>query len=209
MAKLKVYNKEGKPVGEVSLEPKIFNVDIKPNLVQQAVRTQLANKRSVIAHVKDRSEVRGGGRKPWRQKGTGRARHGSIRSPIWKGGGVTFGPRSDRNYSLKMNRKAKKKALLMVLSDKAQDKKIVVIDSLVLAAIKTKDFLKIITKLPLKKTVLAVIPKTDQKIIKSANNIPFVKVIDADSLNVVDIISHEYILCAKPALEVIKKTYLK
>ncbi|MBU0597571.1 50S ribosomal protein L4, partial [Patescibacteria group bacterium] len=94
MPKVKIYNSQGKPAGEVNLEPKIFNVKIKPELVQQAVRTQLANKRVAIAHTKDRSEVRGGGRKPWRQKGTGRARHGSTRSPIWSGGGVTFGPRN-------------------------------------------------------------------------------------------------------------------
>lgn len=209
MVKAKVYNKEGKVIEEVKLEPKIFEVEIKPELVQQAVRTQLANKRVAYAHTKDRSEVRGGGRKPWRQKGTGRARHGSIRSPLWRGGGVTFGPRKDRNFALKMNKKAKRKALLMTLSDKAQNKKIVLLNKLEMPAIKAKDFIKIISKLPLKRTILTVLPKSDEKITKSARNIPYVKTIRADSLNIVDILSYEYLLCPKDTLTVINKTYLK
>jgi len=209
MTKVKVYNQTGKAVGEIKLESKIFDIEIKPELIQQAVRTQLANKRKVIAHTKDRSEVRGGGRKPWRQKGTGRARHGSIRSPIWKGGGVTFGPRKNRNYSLKMNKKARRKALLMTLSDKARDKSIVVLDKLELTAIKTKDLLKIISKLPLKKKILVVSPKSDLKIIKSARNLQNIKIINANSLNVVDILGYKYLLILKDSLAIIGKTYLK
>jgi large subunit ribosomal protein L4 len=209
MTKVKVYNQTGKAVGEIKLEPKIFDIEIKPELIQQAVRTQLANKRKVIAHTKDRSEVRGGGRKPWRQKGTGRARHGSIRSPIWKGGGVTFGPRKNRNYSLKMNKKARRKALLMTLSDKARDKSIVVLDKLELTAIKTKDLLKIISKLPLKKKILVVSTKSDLKIIKSARNLQNIKIINANSLNVVDILGYKYLLILKDSLAIIGKTYLK
>ena len=208
MVKVKVYNKEGKPIEEIKLEPKIFNIEVKPELVQQAVRTQLANKRVAYAHTKGRSEVKGGGRKPWRQKGTGRARHGSIRSPLWKGGGVTFGPSKNRNFSLKMNKKARRKALLMTLSEKAQNKKIVLLDKLVIPTIKTKYFIKIISKLPLKKTILVILPESDRKVIKSARNIPYVKTIRADSLNVVDILSNEYLLCSKDALAVINKTYL-
>jgi len=199
MTKVKVYNQTGKAVGEIKLEPKIFDIEIKPELIQQAVRTQLANKRKVIAHTKDRSEVRGGGRKPWRQKGTGRARHGSIRSPIWKGGGVTFG----------LNKKARRKALLMTLSDKARDKSIVVLDKLELTAIKTKDLLKIISKLPLKKKILVVSPKSDLKIIKSARNLQNIKIINANSLNVVDILGYKYLLILKDSLAIIGKTYLK
>lgn len=209
MTKEKVYNQTGKAVGEIKLEPKIFNIEIKPELIQQAVRTQLANKRKVIAHTKDRSEVRGGGRKPWRQKGTGRARHGSIRSPIWKGGGVTFGPRKNRNYSIKMNKKARRKALLMTLSDKARGKFIVVLDKLELPEIKTKNLLKIISKLPLKKKILVVLPKSDQKIIKSAGNLQNIKTINANSLNVVDILGYKYLLILKDSLAIIGKTYLK
>jgi len=209
MTKVKVYNQSGKPVGEVNLEPKIFNIEVKPELIQQAVRTQTANKRRTIAHTKGRADVRGGGRKPWRQKGTGRARHGSIRSPIWKGGGVTFGPKKERNYFLKMNKKARQKALLMTLSDKAKSKGIVIVDKLELPAIKTKELLKIIFKLPLKKKILTVLPKSDQKVIKSAKNLSNIKIINANSLNTIDILSHEYLLILKESLAVIKKTYLK
>ena len=209
MVKAKVYNSAGKEIEEVVLEPKIFEIAVKPQLVEQAVRTQLANRRVAIAHTKTRAEVRGGGKKPWKQKGTGRARHGSIRSPIWKGGGVTFGPRSDRNFSLKMNVKARRKALLMTLADKAANKKIIVLDKMDIPNIKTKEFLKNIAKLPLKKTFLTILPKTDQKIIKSARNIPYTKVINADSLNVIEVLAHEYLLCLKEALPIISKTYLK
>ncbi|MBU0963783.1 50S ribosomal protein L4 [Patescibacteria group bacterium] len=209
MPKVKIYNSQGKPAGEVNLEPKIFNVKIKPELVQQAVRTQLANKRVAIAHTKDRSEVRGGGRKPWRQKGTGRARHGSTRSPIWSGGGVTFGPRNNRNFTLKINKKAKRQALFMVLSDKVKNKKFIVLEGLTLSAIKTKEIAKIISALPVKKSILMLLPKSDNKIIKSAKNIPYLKTINADSLNVYDIMVHEFTVCTKDCLAVINKTYLK
>jgi len=208
MTKVKVYNQKGEAVGEEKLEPKIFGIKVDPILVQQAAKTQQANSRRVIAHTKDRSEVRGGGKKPWRQKGTGRARHGSIRSPIWKGGGVTFGPRKDRNYSLKMNKKARKKALLMCLSDKAENKKIVIVDSLSLSKIKTKDFTAILKKLPLKKKILMVLPKTDKNIMRSARNIPFVNIILANSLNVVDILKNEYMFLPKDSLKIIKQIYL-
>lgn len=198
----------GKEVGELTLEPKIFGVKVKPTLVQQAIRTQLANSRLVLAHTKTRAEVRGGGKKPWRQKGTGRARHGSIRSPIWKGGGVTFGPRKNRNFSLGMNKKAKRLALFMALADKAINKKLVVLDKLELSAIKTKSFLNVISKLPLKGTILVILPKTDHKIIKSVRNLPYAKSISADSLNVYEVVAHEFILCPQDSLKVISQTYL-
>ena len=199
---------EGKEVGDTHLEAKIFSVAIKEQLVQQAVRTQFANKRVAIAHAKDRSEVRGGGRKPWRQKGTGRARHGSIRSPLWTGGGVTFGPRNINNFSLKMNKRAKRKALLMTLSDKAAQKKIVVIDKLELPAIKSNSLIKILKKLPINNKILLVLSKVDQNIIKSARNVPAVTTIQANSLNTVDVLNHEFLLITKDSLATIKKTYL-
>ncbi len=208
MSKVKVYNQAGKPVGEISLEPKVFNIPVKPELIQQAVRTLQANSRQVLAHTKDRSEVRGGGRKPWRQKGTGRARHGSIRSPIWIGGGVTFGPRSNKNYQLKMNKKAKRKALLMALSDKAADKKIIIVDKLELPEVKTKMLVSIIKALPCEKKVLIVLDKGDVNIIKSANNIPSVNVVRADSLNIIDILAYDTIICTKSSLPIINSTYV-
>ncbi len=208
MSKATVYSKDGKEVGSVNLNSKIFGVKINPLVVQQAVRTQHANQRSVIAHAKDRSEVRGGGRKPWRQKGTGRARHGSIRSPLWKGGGVTFGPSKDRNYSLKMNKKAKRNALLMCLSDKADDKKVIVLDELKLSSAKTKDIATMIKKLPIKGSVLIALPSADETIIKSARNLTRVKTMNADSLNVMEVLRHQNLLVTKDSLKVIDKTFL-
>ena len=209
MVKAKVYNQSGKVIGEEKLEPRIFGVGNKPRLVQQAVRTQLANARLPLAHVKIRSEVRGGGRKPWRQKGTGRARVGSIRSPLWRRGGKSFGPRKDKNFTLKINKSAKRKALFMTLSDKAENKKIVLLDKLELPKIKTKEFLKILAKLPVKKTILTILPKSEKNIIKSARNLSYVKTILANSLNVVDILKHEYLLILKDSLKIINNIYLK
>lgn len=209
MIKLKVYNQLGKPDGEESLPAAIFNQKIKPTLVQQAVVTQMANQRLPLAHVKTKAEVRGGGRKPWQQKGTGRARAGSIRSPLWRGGGKIFGPRKERNFSLKMNKKARRKALLMCLSDKAQNKKIVLLDSLELAKAKTKELLKILAKLPVKKTMLLILPVVNQNIVRAAHNLPYVKVTYAHGLNLIDILDHEYLVLPRESLKVIEKTYLK
>jgi len=150
MAKATVYNQLGEKLKEVELNPKVFGLEIKPELIQQAVVSQQANRRQNLAHTKGRGEVRGGGRKPWRQKGTGRARHGSIRSPLWRGGGITFGPTKDQNYSLKINKKAKRKAILMSLSDKANNQKIILLDKLELDEAKTKKFFKILLNLKLR-----------------------------------------------------------
>jgi large subunit ribosomal protein L4 len=213
--KVKVYNQEGKEVGQAELPAEIFDVAINEDLIHQAVVTQMANVRKVIAHTKDRSEVRGGGRKPWRQKGTGRARHGSIRSPIWRGGGVTFGPTKERVFAKKINKKMKRKALLMVLSSKVKDKEMVLLDKLELAEAKTKQMAEIINSLKTKikkdldKGTLIVLSKTDQKITRAVRNIPKIKTIRADSLNVLDVLSHRYLLMPQGAIEVIKETYLK
>lgn len=209
MLKVKVYNQSGKATGETNLDSKIFGIEINEKLVHQALRTHLANRRVAIAHTKSRQDVRGGGKKPWRQKGTGRARHGSIRSPLWKGGGVTFGPKSNRNFSLKMNKKAKRKALLMTLSDKATEKKIIVVDKIEMSSIKTKELATIITKLPLKKKVLIVLPKTDSKIMKSAKNIKKLKIINASSLNIYGVLNTDSLLIFKDSLKVMSETYAK
>ena len=155
MPTVKVYNQQGEVVGATELNPAIFAVALKPELIQQAVVAQQANTRRPIAKTKDRSEVRGGGRKPWRQKGTGRARHGSIRSPLWRGGGVTFGPTNQRNFALKINKKAKRKALAMVLTDKARQEKIILLDQLVLAETKTKKLFEILQNLKLRSKKLS------------------------------------------------------
>jgi len=145
--KIKVYNQEALDAGEMQLSPKVFGVKANSALVHQAVVTQMANERKVIAHTKTRNEVRGGGKKPWAQKGTGRARHGSSRSPIWKGGGVTFGPRNDRNFKMRINKKMKQSAMFMVLSDKVASNHLIILDKLAVSEFKTKVFNKILTGL--------------------------------------------------------------
>ena len=142
--KVPVYNQKAEIVGDIELNSKIFEVKPKQHLLAEAVRVQLSNARIGTAHTKTKGEVRGGGRKPWKQKGTGRARAGSIRSPIWRGGGITFGPRSNRNWELKMNKKAKKQALFMTLSDKVKENRFIVVDKMELSAIKTKEMLGIL-----------------------------------------------------------------
>jgi len=145
--KVKVYNQNAESTGEMELSPKVFGVKANPDLVHQAVVTQMANMRKVLAHTLIRSEVRGGGKKPWAQKGTGRARHGSSRSPIWRGGGITFGPRNNRNFKMRINKKMRQNALLMVLSDKLANNQFTILDKLEMAEYKTKIFNSIITKL--------------------------------------------------------------
>ncbi len=213
--KIKVYNQEGKEVGSAELPAGIFEVKVNMDLVHQAVVTQMANARPVIAHTKGRGEVRGGGRKPWRQKGTGRARHGSIRSPIWRGGGVTFGPTSDRNFKKKINSKMKRKALFMSLSSKAKDGEIILLDELKLAGPKTKEMAKILVNLTTDNRqlttdkTLVLIPEKDEGVTRANRNIPTTKTLRADSLNVLDVLSYKYVLMPKASIKVIESTYLK
>ena len=211
MPNISAYNMKGDKVGTVKLPPEIFDVKINTDLIHQAVVAQLANKRQVIAHAKGRSEVRGGGRKPWRQKGTGRARHGSIRSPIWRGGGVTFGPTKERVFKKKINKKMKQKALFMVLTSKVKDDELILLDKLEQKEPKTKlmaDILKNVLKKEQEST-LVVIPKKDENIIRANRNIPYTKTLRADSLNVLDLLSFKYLLMPKEAIKVIQDTYVQ
>lgn len=207
--KVDVYNQAGKAVGNVELSDKVFGVKPNRGLIEQAIVTILANRRQVLAHTKTKGEVRGGGRKPWKQKGTGRARHGSIRSPQWKGGGVVFGPRKNRNFELKMNVAAKRKALLMSLSDKATNERLIVLDTMAFEGPKTKQFAAMLKALPHKKTNLFVMPSTDLSVVRSGRNIPGVKVIRADSLNIYDIVNCQQLIILQEALPVIEKTYIR
>jgi len=207
--KVDVYNQAGKAVGNVELSDKVFGVKPNRGLIEQAIVTILANRRQVLAHTKTKGEVRGGGRKPWKQKGTGRARHGSIRSPQWKGGGVVFGPRKNRNFELKMNVAAKRKALLMSLSDKATNERLIVLDTMAFEGPKTKQFAAMLKALPHKKTNLFVMPATDLSVVRSGRNIPGVKVIRADSLNIYDIVNCQQLIILQEALPVIEKTYIR
>lgn len=222
MSKVTVYNQEGKKVSEVELNPAVFGVEVKPEVVHHAVVVQRANSRQVLAHAKDRSEVRGGGRKPWKQKGTGRARHGSSRSPIWRGGGVTFGPTSDRNFSLKINKKAKKKALLMGLSDKAASNNIVLLDKLTLSEAKTKKVFEVLQNLGLRnkpktkkdakvkeQNVLVVLPKQDKTIRQAAKNITKLNTVTANSLNIVDVLKGQKIVMLLDSVKEVENTFAK
>ena len=209
MLKAKVYNSEGKESGEVKLDPKVFDIEVNPVVVQQVIEAYVANKRQVLAHTKVMSEVRGGGKKPWKQKGTGRARHGSSRSPIWKGGGVTFGPRKNRNFTKKVNKKVKVKALFMVLSDKFKSDKLIVIDEIKLENRKTKDLLKIIKNIKLdnKKLVIGLGEK-NINIQDSAKNIESIKAMAVDSFNIYTLLKYENLVLTKAAIEKISKHFV-
>ncbi|PIR47550.1 50S ribosomal protein L4 [Candidatus Uhrbacteria bacterium CG10_big_fil_rev_8_21_14_0_10_50_16] len=204
-----MYNTKGDVVGSVDLNDSIFGVEVNEALVHEAVMTQKANARVVLAHVKDRSEVRGGGKKPWRQKGTGRARHGSSRSPIWIGGGVTFGPNRLRNFSRKMNRKARRKAMFMTLSDKVANKAFLVIDSLEMEG-KTKEVAALLKALPRqgKRTLLVTKPE-NVSVRRAAQNMFFTQGIAPNSLNVVDILKAGTIIIGKEELETLTQHFVK
>jgi len=207
MPKVNVYNQEGKVTGGIELNPKFFDVKINPALVHEVVIAQQANARHSIANVKTRGEVRGGGKKPWRQKGTGRARQGSIRSPQWVGGGVTFGPTSARNFSVKINRKAKQKALFMALTDKVHDDKLVVLEAFVPKEVKTKFAAELFTKLPITRRALVVIPKSDANLLRMVRNLQNITLVTVNSLNLGDIIGNQTLVFWKDTVPAFEKLY--
>lgn len=209
MIKTNLYNKEGAVIGDVELPENIFGLKPKKDLIHEAVVAQDSASRIKYAHVKMRGEVRGGGKKPWAQKHTGQARHGSIKSPIWRGGGVTFGPTDEASYTKKINVKKKRLALLMVLASKFQEKTLFIIDDLKMAEVKTKEVVKILKNLKLEKTTLVALPEKDKNVYLSSRNIKGVMTIPANSLNVVDLLRYKNLLMPKEAIEVIKKTFTK
>lgn len=201
-------------IGEVDLNPKIFGIKPNAHLLAEAVRVSLANSRQGTSSTKTRGEVSGGGKKPWKQKGTGRARAGSTRSPIWRHGGITFGPRANRNWELKLNKKAKTKALFMSLSDKAKDGKLVVVKEVVLSQPKTKEFAGVLKDLKAKIKDLGgkqmfLMPKKDDKLARASRNLPEINPVLASSLNVVDVLKADSIIVLEESLPVIEKVYLK
>lgn len=210
-----VYNQEGKETGKISLPAKIFGLKVKEAVISQAVQAQLSVSRVNRAHTKTRGEVRGGGKKPWRQKGTGRARHGSTRSPIWIGGGVTFGPRNDKNFAKKINKKMKRQAILMALSGKFKDNEILLMDDLKLENIKTKELARIISnfkkefKKDFDRSILFILPRADEKVILSARNLKNVGTIGAGSLNIIDLLSKKYLVMTRETVSAIEKVYSK
>ncbi len=205
MANVAVYNMEGKEVDKIELNDSIFGVEINEHLVHMAVLQQLANKRQGTQKAKTRSEVRGGGRKPWRQKGTGHARQGSTRSPQWTGGGVVFAP-TPRDYSFKLNKKEKRAALKSALTSRVVENKFVVVDELKLDEIKTKKFVEVLKNLNVEKA-LVVLNDMDEKVIASAANIPTVKTTQTNELNVFDVLKYDTVVVTKAAVASIEEVY--
>ena len=205
MAKVTVYNMEGKEVDTIELNDAVFGVEVNEHLVHMAVVQQLANNRQGTQKAKTRSEVRGGGRKPWRQKGTGHARQGSIRAPQWKGGGVVFAP-TPRDYSFKLNKKEKRAALKSALTSRVQENKLIVVDSLKMDAIKTKEFKNVLDNLKVEKA-LVVLNDMDNNVIMSAKNIPTVKTTQTNELNVFDVLKYNTVVVTKDAVATIEEVY--
>ena len=205
MANVTVYNMEGNEVGTMELNDAVFGVEVNEHLVHLAVVRQLANKRQGTQKAKTRSEVSGGGRKPWRQKGTGHARQGSIRAPQWTGGGVVFAP-VPRDYEVKMNKKERRAALKSALTSKVQDNKLVVVDSLALAEAKTKEMQKVLTNLKADKA-LVITAADDQNVVIAARNIADVQTATVSTMNVYDVMKHNTVVVTKDAVASIEEVY--
>lgn len=198
MSSVTVLNQSAEPVGNVDLDDQVFGVEVREHLLHEMVRMQLANRRSANPSTKTRSQISGGGAKPYRQKGTGRARQGSTRSPHWRGGGVVFGP-DGRNYSLSMNKKAKREALRSALSLRNQEGKLIVLDDFSLETYKTNGFLAVMKALKVD-SALFILGEKDEVVMVSGRNIPSVKVLPTDGLNVYDILGHHHLVVTVPAV---------
>ena len=218
MVDMNVHSVEGEKIGEIKLNDDMFNANINKHIVHQIVKRYLAEKRRGTASTKGRSEVRGGGKKPWKQKGTGRARAGSSRSPLWIGGGVTFGPRKDRNFSKKINKKMKQKALMMVFSDRLKNNNLVVVDKIEMAEFKTKIFNDSLKKLEKnfdgfdskkRRSVLFVNDSKDVKTVNSGRNLSGVQIINLENINIVDLLKNRNLLISESAIKKINERYSK
>lgn len=206
MPKVALYNVSGQRVGDVELNDSVFGVEVHGSVLHEVVKNQLANRRQGTQSVKTRSEVRGGGRKPWKQKGTGRARQGSIRSPQWVGGGVVFAPKP-RDYSYTVPKKVKKLAMRSALSSKVESNEIIVLDELIMSNPKTKDMMNILKNLNSKKKVLIITDKPEVNVIKSAQNLPKVKTTVVNSLNVYDILNCDSFIITKEAVRKVEEVH--
>ena len=205
MAKVSVYNMEGKQVGDIELNDAVFGVEVNNHLVHMAVVNQLANNRQGTQSAKTRSEVSGGGRKPWKQKGTGHARQGSTRAPQWTGGGIVFAPKP-RDYSFKMNKKEKQLALKSALTSRVQENKFIVVDEIKLEEAKTKKFAEALNNLKVSKA-LVVLNSNDENVVRSAKNIPTVKTDLTNTINVFDILKYDTVVIDKAAVATIEEVY--
>ena len=206
MANANLYNQTGNKVGTINLNDSVFGVEFNEALVHQVVVAQMNNARQGTKSTLTRTEVRGGGIKPWRQKGTGRARQGSIRSPQWTGGGVVFAPKP-RDFSQKVNRQAKRGALVSALSDKLNNEALVVVDEIKLKDAKTKEMVEVLKALNINKRVLLVVTDGDDAVVRATGNIPFVKTINSTLINVYDVMANEKLMMTKRAVEKIEEAY--
>lgn len=207
MPKVKIYNQEGKVTGDLDLNAARFGVKVDPALVHEVSVAQTANARHSIAHTKTKGEVRGGGKKPWKQKGTGRARQGSTRNPQWVGGGVAFGPRSDRNFSVKVNRRVKQKALFMALTDKVNEEKFLVLEAFQPQATKTKEAAQLFKKLPAARRTLAVVASSRPELMRIVRNLPDVQLTTVNSLNLNDVLNARQVIFWKDAVSAFENVY--
>jgi len=209
MKKIAVFDKNLKEIKNIELNDNVFSIEPNENLIHQVMVSMMANLRRAIAHTKTRSDVSGGGKKPWKQKGTGRARHGSIRSPLWAGGGITFGPRNNRNFSQKINNKMRQKAFCMLLTNKLNNDLILVVDNLTFDKPKTKDILNFVnnSKFNDKKSVLFVINQKDENVYKAVRNINTFKV--KTSINVLDLLKYKNIVVDEASINLINERYSK
>ena len=207
MPKVTIYNISGDQVSEIELSDDVFGVEINENAMYEVVKNQLANKRQGTQSAKTRAEVRGGGRKPWRQKGTGRARVGSIRSPLWIGGGVSFAPKP-RDYSYRLPKKIRKIAMKSALTLKVNNDEIIVLDGLNIPTPKTKEMINILRNLNADKKALIVMDEKNDAVIKSARNIPGVKTISVNTLNVYDILKYDKFIITKDAVQKVEEVYV-
>ncbi len=206
MAKVALYNVSGQSIGEIELNDNVFGIDVNEHAVYEAVKSLLANKRQGTQSAKSRGEVRGGGRKPWRQKGTGRARQGSTRSPNWVGGGIVFAPKP-RDYSYRINRKVRQLAMKSALTSKVQDAELKVLDALTFEAPKTKEMLAVLKNLNVGKKTLIVLAEVDDAVIKSANNLPNVETTLVTTLNVYDILNNDSFIMTEAAVRKVEEVY--
>ncbi|MSR85287.1 50S ribosomal protein L4 [Candidatus Uhrbacteria bacterium] len=209
MPKLPVYNQEGKQIDDLALSDKMFGVKVDQALVHEVMVASRANARRTIASTKTKGEIRGGGKKPWKQKGTGRARQGSIRSPQWIGGGIVFGPDKERNFEVKINKKTKQKALFMALSDKVADQKLIIVDQFMTEPAKTKLMAAWLKKLPVQKTVLLVAPGSNPGLVRMVRNLQNVKCVTINSVGLLDVLTYRSIVFLKDAIPAFERLYSK
>ncbi len=207
MPSISIYNQEGKAVGELALNEALFGIKPNKSLVHEVMVAQRNNARRAIANTKTKGEVSGGGKKPWKQKGTGRARQGSIRSPQWVGGGIAFGPLAERNFSQKVNKKAKRTALLMALSDKVIDKKMIAIESIKSDLPKTKIFVEMVKKLPLERTTLLITAASNPSLLRMVRNVQNVKLVTANSVSLNDVLKYRSIAFLTDAVAAFEKIH--